>query len=80
MGASSTIFEKHGCGFLVLSPHTVEEHKGVRISIVYFTRKGWLDWSPEVKSQLEMSKNLMVFAPFPFVVFPFPCLLLVVAE
>ena len=63
-----------------LVPHTVEEHNGVRLSIGCFTRKSWLDWSPDVKSQLEMSKNLMVFAPFPFVVFPFPCLLLVVAE
>ena len=66
--------------FSGLVPHTVEEHSGIRISIGYFTRKNWLDWSPDVKSQLEMSKNLMVVAPFPFVVFPFPCLLPVVAE
>ena len=39
-----------------------------------------LDWPLDVKSQLEMSKNLMVSDPFPFVVFPFPCLLLAVAE
>ena len=39
-----------------------------------------LDWSLDVKSQLEMSKNLMAFVPFPFVAFHFPCLLHVVAE
>ena len=39
-----------------------------------------LDWSPDVKRLPEMSKNLRVVDPFPFVVFPFPCLLHVVAE
>ena len=63
-----------------LVPHTVEEHNGIRISIGYFTRKNWLDWSPDVKSQLEVPKNMMVCDPFPFVVSPFPCLLLAATE
>ena len=34
-------------------PHTVENHKGIHVSIVYFTRKNRLDWAPDVKKQLE---------------------------
>ena len=34
-------------------PHKALPFKGTRLSLVYFTRRGWLQMEPEVKHQLE---------------------------